>query len=268
MQPAYDFPPSTDRLEQLAGWWVTPEGAALWRKESAAVGDWLSRCFGYHAALLGLQPALFSDRCGLPDPLSGEAAECRPWTTGIRIPHRFSLGPREGDVRGLFEALPLAAESVDLVLLHHVLEYALDPHQVLREADRVLLPEGHLLLMNFNPMGPWGLRGLVHAGRRSPWHGHRLGRKRLHDWLGLLGYDVQAETWAGHGCIRHFNRDGDSRVEQWGARFLPRLGMTHLLLARKRVSMPAPIRHRWNLVPVLGVKGRQAQARNTFGRQA
>ncbi|HET20231.1 MAG TPA: SAM-dependent methyltransferase, partial [Chromatiales bacterium] len=173
-----------------------------------------------------------------------------------------------GDVRGLFEALPLAAESVDLVLMHHVLEYALDPHQVLREADRVLLPEGHLLLMTFNPVGPWGLRGLIQAGRRAPWYGHRLGRKRLHDWLGLLGYDVQAEAWAGHGCLRHFNRTGASQVEQLGARFLPRLGMTHLLLARKRVSMPAPIRHRWNLVPALGVKGRQAQARNTFGRQA
>ncbi|MFZ5513742.1 MAG: hypothetical protein ACOZAH_04280, partial [Pseudomonadota bacterium] len=78
----------------------------------------------------------------------------------------------------------------------------------------------------------------------------------------------QAEAWAGHGCIRDFNRDGEGRMEQWGARFLPRLGMSHLLLARKRVSMPAPIRHRWSLVPVLGVTGRQAQARNTFGRQA
>ncbi|MEW6692983.1 MAG: class I SAM-dependent methyltransferase [Pseudomonadota bacterium] len=251
MQSAYAIPPSPDRLEQLAAWWATPDAAALWRREGAAVEDWLSRCFGYHAALLGLQPALLGE------------------VRGLRIPHQFTLGPRSGDVRGLFEALPIAAESVDLVLLHHVLEYALDPHQVLREADRVLLPEGHLLLMSFNPVGLWGLRGLIHAGRRAPWYGHRLGRRRLHDWLGLLGYDVQAETWVGHGCFRHFSGDGEGRMEQWGARFLPRLGMSHLLLARKRVSMPAPIRHRWSLVPVFaGMKGQQASTRNTCGKQA
>lgn len=250
MQSAYTIPPSPDRLEQLAAWWATPEAVALWRREDAAVEEWLSRCFGYHAALLGLQPALLSE------------------VRGLRIPHQFTLGPRAGDVRGGFDALPLAAESVDLILLHHVLEYALNPHQVLREADRVLLPEGHLLLMNFNPLSFWGVRRLIHAGRRVPWCGHRLGRKRLHDWLGLLGYDVQAETWAGHGCLRDYNRDGEGWMEQWGARFLPRLGMSYLLLARKRVSMPAPIRHRWSLIPALGIKERQVQARHTVGRHA
>ncbi|MDM7322792.1 MAG: methyltransferase domain-containing protein [Gammaproteobacteria bacterium] len=250
MQSAHTLSPSPDRLEQLAAWWVTPDAVALWRREGAAVEEWLSRCFGYHAALLGLQPALLGE------------------VRGLRIPHHFTLGPRAGDVKGLFEALPLAAESVDLLLLHHVLEYALNPHQVLREADRVLLPEGHLLLMNFNPFSFWGVRRLIHGGRRVPWCGHRLGRKRLHDWLGLLGYDVQAEAWVGHGCLRDFNRDGGGWIEQWGVRFLPRLGMSHLLLARKRVSMPAPIRHRWSLIPALGIKERQVQARHTMGRQA
>lgn len=251
MQTAQPLSPLPDRLEQLAAWWLTPEGVGLWRAEAAVAEDWLSRCFGYHALLLGLQPALLRE------------------VRGLRIPHQFILGPRAGDVRGLFEALPLAAESVDLVLLHHVLEYALEPHQVLREVDRVLLPEGHVLLMTFNPFGPWGLRSLLHAGRRVPWCGHRLGRRRLHDWLGLLGYDVQAEAWVGHGCLRDADRQAQGgRVESWGARFLPRWGMSHLLLARKRVSMPAPIRHRWSLIPALGLKDRPAQVRPSVGRQA
>ncbi len=231
--------PEPDRLEQLAAWWMGPEARALWHREADAAEDWLSRCFGYHAALLGLQPALFGE------------------LRGLRIPHPFTLGPRAGDVRGQFEALPLAEESVDLVLLHHVLEYALDPHEVLREVDRVLLPEGHVLLMNFNPMSLWGLRRLLHGNRKVPWCGRSLGRGRLCDWLGLLGFDVLAETWVGHGGMRAAPRREKGGLERFGMRLLPHFGMSHLLLARKRVSMPTPIRQRWSLAPVLGVKGRE-----------
>lgn len=212
------------------------------------VEGWLTRCFGYHAAFLGLRPELSGD------------------VRGLRIPHGFSLGVRSGDVLGQADALPLAAESLDLVILHHVLEYASDPHQVLREADRVLVPEGHLLLMSFNPMGAWGLRGWFNPSRTAPWYGHRLGRGRLNDWLGLLGYDIQAEGWAGHGWLSRRSVSGDVLLGRATARFLPGLGMTYMLLARKRVSMPAPIRHRWNLMPVLG--GVRATVQNRVGNDS
>ncbi len=240
-------PVSDDRLAALSAWWDTQDGGYLWGRENAWCETNLSQCFGYHAALLGMHPGLLAS------------------LGGLRIPHHFSLGPRRGDVRGQFDALPLAAESVDLVVLHHVLEYALDPHLVLREVDRVLVPEGHVMLLTFNPWGPWGWRGAITSGRTPPWYGRRLGRKRLHDWLGLLGYDVQVEGWTGHGCISRRGRDGHALFERMGERFWPRLGLTHGLLARKRVSLVAPIRHRWSLMPVLGV-GSRASAQNRLGR--
>lgn len=247
--PAVSIFPRPDRLTQLASWWLSPEGRTLWQREAQGIEDWLSRCFGYHALLLGLQPELLEQ------------------LQGLRIPHHFTLGPRAGTVRASFDALPLAAESVDLAVLHHVLEYALDPHQVLREVDRVLLPEGHMLLISFNPVGLWGWRALLRLGCKVPWCGQPLGGKRLNDWLGLLGYDVQAEAWAGYGCLAKGRVEHEAWFERWSARFMPRLGITHLMLARKRVSMPAPIRHRWSLIPTLGIKEGQAQARPSVGRQ-
>jgi len=241
------YPPMPDRRAGQAHWWATPQGAYLWRHESALSEAWLERCFGYHAALAGSCACLSK---GLP---------------GLRIPHQFSLGMQAADVLARTDALPLAAESVDLVLLHHVLEYADDPHQVLREVDRVLVPEGHILLMTFNPLGAWGIRSLFNPKRRAPWHGRRLGRKRLHDWLGLLGYDIEAEGWAGHGSLSQNHRGEGGVLERWGARFWPVLGMAHVMLARKRVSLPAPIRHRWRLMPVLGVP-EQAPAQNRMGK--
>lgn len=241
------YPHSADLLARQAHWWSTPQGAYLWQQESALAEAWLTRCFGYHAALMGLHT-------GQPAALSG-----------LRIPHQFTLGPRMAEVLAQTDALPLAAESVDLIMLHHVLEYAADPHRVLREVDRVLVPEGHILLMTFNPLGAWGVRNLFNPARKAPWYGRRLGRKRLHDWLALLGYDIEVEGWAGHGCISRHNQGSAAVLERWGARFWPMLGMTHVMLARKRVSLPAPIRHRWSLMPVLGVPDR-APAQNRMGK--
>ncbi|MEW6445044.1 MAG: class I SAM-dependent methyltransferase [Pseudomonadota bacterium] len=239
---------SDDRLAALAAWWDTPDGAYLWGEEAAWCEARINQCFGYHAALLGLNGTRLE---GLG---------------GLRVPHRFSLGPRRGAVLARFDALPLAAESVDLVMLHHVLEVALDPHQVLREVDRVLVPEGHLLLLTFNPWGPWGWRNRFHANGMPPWHGQRLGRGRLHDWLGLLGYDVREEGWAGHGCLTGRGGEGPAMFGRLAERFWPSLGMTHGMLARKRVSLVAPIRHRWSLMPVLGVRN-QTPVQNRIERK-
>ena len=227
---------ATQRLEAMATWWQSAEGAALWRDESAALEPWLGRCFGYHALHLSLQP------------LSQSLAEA-PALGGLRIPHSFQLGPLAGDVRARFDALPLEAESVDLVVAQHVLELAPDPHAVLRELDRVLVPEGRVVLLGFNPLSYWGLRHVFNLSGKAPWFGTRLGRKRLCDWLGLLGYEIEDELWVGHGCLSNAPASLAGLMKRW----LPQSGAAYVLLARKRVSMPAPIRHRWRLMPSFGV---------------
>ncbi len=236
---------ATERLASVAQWWQSVEGGQLRDEESAALEPWLARCFGYHALHLSLQPlepCAMEDSQAVPPPLAG-----------LRIPHTFQLGPLGADVRARFESLPLEAESVDLVVMQHVLEFASDPHAVLRELDRVLVPEGRVVLLSFNPMSYWGLRRLFNLNHQAPWFGLGLGRKRLRDWLALLGYDVEDELWVGHGCLSHAPPFIAGFMQRWLARILPRSGVGYALLARKRVSMPALIRHRWRLMPSFGV---------------
>jgi SAM-dependent methyltransferase len=237
---------ATERLVTMAQWWQSAEGVRLWQEESAALESWLARCFGYHALHLSLQPlaqSAVADVRSVPPTL----------LDGLRIPHVFQLGPLGGEVRARFESLPLEAESVDLVVAQHVLEFASEPHAVLRELDRVLVPEGRVVLLSFNPMSYWGVRRLFNLNHQAPWFGLGLGRKRLRDWLALLGYDVEDELWVGHGCLSHAPPYIAGSMQRWLARLLPRSGVGYALLARKRVSMPASIRHRWRLIPSLGV---------------
>lgn len=92
------------------------------------------------------------------------------------------------DLQGAPDALPFANESVDVVILIHQLEFADRPHQVMREAVRVLAPEGHLLVLCFNPYSLWGLRRLLAFNHgQPPWTGRYLSALRLADWMLVLG---------------------------------------------------------------------------------
>lgn len=108
-----------------------------------------------------------------------------------RMPNRFCADLESGVLRCHHEASPVASQSLDLLVLPHVLEFSQYPHQVLREAERILRPEGHLLLAGFNPLSLWGARRLL-SGRCGgfPWRGRFLHMRRLKDWLALLGFEL------------------------------------------------------------------------------
>ncbi len=86
------------------------------------------------------------------------------------------------------DQMPLETGSVDFLVLHHVLEFSEDPHAVLREASRVLSPQGHMLLIAFNPYSLFGLRKSMQLTLRKtiPWSHHSLSRGRVTDWLRLM----------------------------------------------------------------------------------
>jgi SAM-dependent methyltransferase len=92
------------------------------------------------------------------------------------------------------DALPFASDSIDAVLLPHTLELVDDPYAVLREAERVLRPEGTLMICGFNPWSGWGLRRLLARaldGPEFPPETQRmLSEMRLRDWVALLGLDL------------------------------------------------------------------------------
>lgn len=153
------------------------------------------------------------------------------------------------------ERLAVASDSVDAVLLPHTLERTASPHALLREVDRVLRPDGHLIVLSFASAGFWGLRHLLSA-RGYPEGRERVVREgRLRDWLELLSFDVPAATRYCHTLplegvkqLRLLPR------EEWAQRWLPFFSGGYLLHAQKRVQPLTPIRL-WRRQPRLRVVG-------------
>ena len=141
------------------------------------------------------------------------------------------------------EQLAVATDSVDVVLLPHTLERTPSPHALLREVDRVLRPDGHLLVLSFASGGVWGLRHLL-SSRGYPAGRERMIREgRLRDWLELLSFDVPAATRYCHTLP--IERVKQVRVlprEEWAQRWLPVFSGGDLLKGQKRVQPLTPVR--------------------------
>ncbi len=93
------------------------------------------------------------------------------------------------------DQLPVASESIDTVILPHTIEFEANQHGVLREAERVLKPEGRLIILWFNP---WSVHRLYHYFHGKfglpPWSGRFLSRRRMEDWLTLLNFEMALTT--------------------------------------------------------------------------
>ncbi|MGD8311606.1 MAG: methyltransferase domain-containing protein [Gammaproteobacteria bacterium] len=165
------------RAAALRSWFQRPLGQLLADAELSALSGQLPTLFGYH--LMVIDPPW--EQCSLSD---------------SRIPHHViqsvePLARPDTGLAGDAESWPIMTDSVDAIVLPHTLELCHDPHQVLREADRSLIPDGHLVILGFNPLSLWGLRRLLgRRGEQVPWDSHFLGISRIKDWLGLLGFDT------------------------------------------------------------------------------
>ncbi|MBA2412489.1 MAG: methyltransferase domain-containing protein [Pseudomonadota bacterium] len=186
--------------------------------------------FGYHALQLGLPDvdALRENRM----PLRFCAAN--------RVPAAVGTGHPKVTVINRYEELPFATHSIDLVVMPHILEFTLDPHQVLREVERVLVPEGHVVITGFNPASLWGVRQYLSRLGASPYlprEGRFLALPRIKDWLKLLSFDVERGRF---GCYAPSVRQ-EKWLARWqfmekaGDRWWPFLGAIYLLTAVKRV---------------------------------
>ena len=152
------------------------------------------------------------------------------------------------------ELLPLANQSVNLILMPHALDFATDAHELLREVSRVITPEGHVIITGFNPISLWGLRRII--ARRSspvPWCGQFYRSGRVQDWLTLLGFELVAGSMCYYRppCRARRLREYLQFLETMGHRWWPLLGAVYILVARKHEKGARPIllgrrwRKRW-----------------------
>ena len=219
-------------------WYGVGLGRRLLDAERAELDSVLCNLFGFHL----LQVGAYADEYILG---------------ATRISHRVildneahTLSPELGvmALRGSAAALPIASQSVDVVVLHHSLEFAADPHQVLREIDRVLVPEGHVVIVGFNPWGCWlPWRWVLRWRQQPPWCGRTLSSVRLKDWLSLLGFNVVygKNFFFRPPLHRPGIMDRLMLLEILGARLWPVFGAAFILVGRKRVIALTPIKPRW-----------------------
>lgn len=145
-----------------------------------------------------------------------------------------------------YEALPFRDNSVDCVVGHHILNHRAPAHQCLREAARIVVPNGYLVIVGFNPYSSWGMSRLLSKYSLAP-EGRYISQSRLLDWLTLLGFrieDVSGLQYAPPFLLRHFPKFSkllDKVLRYVG---LPGAGV-YVLLARKLVAGRTPIRPQW-----------------------
>ncbi|MES9835385.1 MAG: class I SAM-dependent methyltransferase [Candidatus Thiodiazotropha sp.] len=224
------------RQKQLQTWFDSDLGRLLAEQEAACLKSRIATLFGYHVVQLGLP-------CRDQGLLAVSPAR-----------NRVVMGDGDGgpgiDLHANCHNLPFASDSVDGMVLPHTLDYALDPHQVLREVERVLIPEGKVVLCGFNPWSQWGLWRLLRLRSSTiPWCGHFFSGKRVQDWFSLLGFELEEMVYL------HYRPPVSHQpimqrlafMEGVGERIYPMFGGVYVILAVKREVTLTPLRSKWRI---------------------
>lgn len=214
-------------------WFNSTAGQYLQAKEQALYDRAVVDLFGFNALQMG---------CVQMDLLSNSRIPNRIRSAECYVPAMRSHMCCSDDF------LPFAEQSLDLLLLPHRLEFSTRPHQTLREAERVLMHEGHLIISGFSPMSTWGARASLNkvfsCNKTYPWNGKFIGLTRIKDWLALLGFEVisvettcfippfEQVTWHNY-C---------SFLDKFHSKLL---GGVYFIVAKKRVTGVTPIKPIW-----------------------
>ncbi|MGI9322885.1 MAG: methyltransferase domain-containing protein, partial [Pseudomonadales bacterium] len=173
-------PEAQAQHQAIGDWFKTPLGQHLLQTEQAILEELLPGFFGYHLAQFSVQE--------------------RELFQSSQIQHKLPVNLALQTSSGLVATptqLPLASDSVDVALIHHLLDFVAEPEASLREIARVTIPMGHLVIVGFNPLSLWGawqpygrMRG------RLPWTGSFIRPGRLMDWLNLLNFKIDRAQFA------------------------------------------------------------------------
>jgi len=236
-----------------ADWLRSPLGQRVYALECKHVGESLSQVFGWQL----LQIGVWGDDHGLITQARTQAKSVLA-SAGekIALPHMLSAhsstgpitptNPTIGVLQSRVDAMGIASDSVDAVLLPHTLERVSDPHAVLREVERIIMGDGHLIVLGFKPFSAWGLRHLFAGNGFPPGIERPLGEWRVRDWLKLLGFEiVDARRYLFSMPFGKAASGAQHFFETAGAHAWPLLAGAYMLKARKRVYTMTPIRLRW-----------------------
>ena len=220
----------TDPIVELANWFHSAPGGYVRAWEQSQFDAMVGDVFGYNALQLGL-PELDALRANRM-PFKGYV--------GHQAPEAALAGRWQGCTVALAEELPFESQSIDLLVLPHTFECTEHPHEVLREVERVLVPEGRVVISGFNPWSLWGARSRIPG--LDPWMPQdpavQVSLARLKDWFKLLSLELDRGRY---GCYAPPCRT-DRWLGRWafmekaGDRWWPVCGAVYVVSAVKRVA--------------------------------
>ena len=205
-------------------------GAWLANQIQARLDAWCPKLFGYHLLKLGA--------------LSGEL-DC--FSSSIQHQVTATIEPELGGLCIDPRHLPFQENCIDACILTQLLDFSSDPHQVLREIERVLTADGYLILTGFNPLSLCGLVKMCGLKRHQPpWSARMFTPARIKDWLELLGFEVlQDDRFAFTTFL------GKKPLTWWseglGQEHLPSFASVYFIVARKRRAPLSPVKTWWQL---------------------
>ncbi len=223
--------------EKLSNWFASPLGQAVYAEEIEQIQDILPNLFGYHILQYGYSARL-------------------NYLAASRISNKTILFLDEAEIHNAVtaaihtraEELPIATDSIDVIVMPHILEYSKDPHKLLREMERVLIGDGYVVIIGINPLSFWGLWHLFCCWwGEMPWRAHLIFISRIKDWLSLLDFEVEKTRYFFFlPPLRNQNILAKLMpLERLGRYCWPVCGGLYMVVAKKRVLPLNPIKMQW-----------------------
>lgn len=222
-------------------WQDLPNGNIMLSAIEEKLQPWWQKFFGYHLLKVGAlsheisceaSPIKHQISCCVSRSFSGYHSDCK------------------ANIIGELDDLPILEHSIDVCLLSHALEFSLDPHHVIREANRVIIPNGYLIITGFNPLSLAGLNTLVpYRRKKNPWNEHFFSPMRVKDWLHLMGFEIIADERCLYTSLAgKINEQGIAKYwRQFASNYLTSLGSVYIIIAKKRVLPLTPIKPKWQV---------------------
>jgi len=226
-------------LESIRSWFTSPLGRQVVKTELAMLEQLLPGLFGYHLAQLSVQDSVLYDASPIQNKII------------------INLDTTKAGLVSNPTQLPFANDSIDVALLHHLLDFAESPQKILRELARATLPMGHIVIVGFNPMSLWGgWRTIVRSTRRkgiAPWNGTFIRAGRLMGWLNLLDFKIDRALYSIYrppfsqylGEVNDYS-DGVSRTLN-----LP-VGSVYVIVASKHIGAVRSVKPVWSSLQAFG----------------
>ncbi|WP_422137949.1 hypothetical protein [Endozoicomonas sp. ALC020] len=229
-------PEMPQKLQALQGWMQSGAGEFVLETERCHIEHELKYIFGYHAVELSVSPtaALLSEsqvsRNFQFHPLNSE-----PTSSLLLDPYHW----------------PIAPGSLDLVLLHHMVEVSDRPHRLLSEAGHTIIPGGKMMVVGFNPLSLCNIKRMILPGYRRLFSGVQfISPSRMKDWLTLLGFSVEKVIHGAylfpstHSAMGLKSELIEQRCRSW---MLP-FGSFYIIVATREVAGMTPIKPVWSSV--------------------